>query len=156
MFKGHSRISSSLRTNTPHSLETSEIPNQWRSVISQSMIFINYASVKPSVFTGFGNNREWRAGYLIHSGPILRVTNGCNVIQKGFILFYMAPNRVLLRSPIRNCVAVGELGTPQSFLFKNCLSWTSLYWRGLCMRANTFMVLYCSLSAARLERVSKR
>jgi len=58
----------------------------------------------------------------MHSGPLLHVTIGCNVIQKGFMLLYMAPNRVLLRQAIRSYIAVGELGTPQSFLPKNCLS----------------------------------
>jgi len=49
----------------------------------------------------------------MHSGPLLRVTIGRNVIQKGLMLLYMASNRVLLRQAIRSCIVVGELGTPQ-------------------------------------------
>jgi hypothetical protein len=51
----------------------------------------------------------------MHSGPLLRVTIG-------YVLLYMAPNRVLLHQALRSCIAVGELRTPQSFLPKNCLS----------------------------------
>lgn len=58
----------------------------------------------------------------MHSRPLLRVTSGCNVIQKGFMLLYMAPNLVLLRQAIWSCIAVGEPETPQSLLLKNCLS----------------------------------
>jgi hypothetical protein len=100
IFKGQPRISSSSRTKTPHSLETMETPIQWWSVISQKMEIINYASLKNSVFTDFGSNFEWGAGSNV--GPLLHVISDCNVIQKGFMLLYMAPNRVLLRQAIRS------------------------------------------------------
>jgi len=117
IFKGQHRISSSSRTKTPHSLETVETRSQWWSIISQKIGIINYASVKISVFTDFGSNFELRSKKYL-----MRVTIGCNVMQKGFMLLYMTPNWTLLRQAIRSCIAVGEPGTPQSFLPKNCLS----------------------------------